>query len=414
MFRRRKGRGVSRGKETSTESPMDSSESVPATPPSADVEGYATSNISFVASGRLLYRMDTSLNNFIISLITFLSSSGCTSAPSQVSSTKDNSLEDDFSIVDEREFRRALDRCYTQSQNRNVCRLNFNKMPARNVFEKLLEEMGVEMCTNNDDEASIYLANSFYDLVKKLDAYCKDDNKRTTFFDLFEKEIVEELKLKMYLSPSASEAGYVDTFVRALLMSNSSQAITFSLILKIIESYAKSVANDYIKSDSLALACIAQFRYLDTVYDCEPIFNSVFDCDLENWRCAPRDALIQVLPEILPSHIVQQDTANNLQQLFLKKVRDNLLSFRVTILQTLLLLRTDEQTTNRIRGIMLQNLMNLNMEVLPELVTYCLGSIHKNEKFAFRNFLCSLRAHLQLENLKSSETGARYYTYNHL
>lgn len=33
--------------------------------------------------------------------------------------------------------------------------------------------------------------------------------KRTSFFDLFEEEIVDETKLKMYLSPSVTEAGYV-------------------------------------------------------------------------------------------------------------------------------------------------------------------------------------------------------------
>ncbi|CAG9529984.1 unnamed protein product [Cercopithifilaria johnstoni] len=367
MFRRKKGRGESETKKSSNEFMVDSFESVPATPPLVD-------------------------------------------APSQVSSTKDDSLENDYPIIDEREFRRALDRCYTQSQNGNVCKLNFSKIPARNTFENLLEEMGIKICTSDDDKVSIYLANSFHDLIKKLDAYCKDDNKRATFFDLFEKEIIEEPKLKMYLSPSATEAGYVDTFIRALLMSNSSQASTFDLILRKIETFAKSVVSDCTKSDSLALGCIAQFRYLDTIYDCERIFNSIFDCDLENWRCAPRDALIQVLPEILPSQVVQQDAANNLQQMFLRSVHDNLLSFRVTILQTLLLLRTDEQTTNKIHGIMLQNVMKLNIEVLPELVAYCLGSVHRNEKFAFRNILCSLRAHLQIEDLKSTETGARKKT----
>ncbi|VDM10201.1 unnamed protein product [Wuchereria bancrofti] len=362
MFRRKKDRNVLATKENSNELPIDSSETVPATPPPIN-------------------------------------------ASLQVSSIADDAFENDYPIVDEREFRRALDRCYTQSQNGNVCKLNFSKIPARTAFENLLEEMGIEICTTGGDEISIYLANSFHDLVMKLDVYCEEDNKRTNFFNLFEKEIVEQSKLKMYLSPSATETGYVDTFMRALLLSTSSQAVTFDLILRKIEAYAKSVTGDCMENDHLALACIAQFRYLDSIYDCERVFNSVFDCDLESWRCAPRDALIQVLPEILPSHIVQQDTANNLQQMFLRRVRDNLLAFRVTILQTLLLLRTDEQTTNRIRGIILQNLMKLNMEVLPELVTYCLGSIQKNEKFAFRNILCSLRAHLQIENLKSTETG---------
>ncbi|VDK61754.1 unnamed protein product [Onchocerca ochengi] len=362
MYRRKKGRNVSAVREDSNELPMDSLESVPATPPLIN-------------------------------------------APSQVSSTNDNSFGNDYSIIDEKEFRRALDRCYTQSQNGNICKLNFKKVTARSTFEKLLDEMGIEICTNSDDEISIYLANSFHDLIKKLDIYCKDDSKRTTFFNLFEEEIVEETKLRMYLSPSATEKGYVDTFIRALLMSNSSQAITFELLIRKIETYAKSVTGDSMKNDCLALACIAQFRYLSTIYDCKRIFNSIFDCDLESWHCAPRDALIQVLPEILPSHIIQQDAADNLQQMFLRKVHDNLPAFRITILQTLLLLRTDEQTINKIRGIMLQNLMKLDLEVLPELVTYCLDSIQKNEKFAFRNILCSLRTHLEIENLGNVETG---------
>lgn len=67
-----------------------------------------------------------------------------------------------------------------------------------------------------------------------------------------------------------------------------------------------SVAGDVVATDRLALACIAQFRYLDVIYDSKRVFNAVFDCDLENWRCTPRDSLIQVLPEILPFPGVQQ------------------------------------------------------------------------------------------------------------
>ncbi|MCP9260760.1 BMA-FCD-2, isoform c [Dirofilaria immitis] len=338
MYRRKKGQSVSAIRENPNKSSMDNFELVPTIPSLIDVQ-------------------------------------------SEVSSAKDNSFENDYSIIDEKEFRQALDRCYIQSQNGNLCKLNFNKVTARSVFEKLLDEIGVEICINGSDEISVYLANSFHDLVKKLDVYCKDDNKRANFFSLFEEEIVEETKLRMYLSPSATEKGYVDTFIRALLMSNSSQAATFELILRKIETYAKeflvvilklflnrksvllnllvapylNVAGDSMKNDCLALACIAQFRYLVTIYDCKRVFNSIFDCDLENWRCAPRDALIQVLPEI--------------------------------------------------RRVMLQNLMKLDMEVLPELVAYCLDSIQKNEKFVFRNVLYSLRAHLQIENLENIETG---------
>lgn len=80
------------------------------------------------------------------------------SAPSQILSAAEESLENDYPIIDEREFRRALDRCYTQSQNANVCKLNVNKIPARNAFETLLKEIGVEICTTGEDEISIYLS----------------------------------------------------------------------------------------------------------------------------------------------------------------------------------------------------------------------------------------------------------------
>lgn len=95
------------------------------------------------------------MNSFIISLVIFISVQ--ISAPSQISSAKDDSFENDYPIIDEREFRRALDRCYTQSQNGNACKLNFSKVPARNTFENLLEEVGVRICTSGNDEISIYL-----------------------------------------------------------------------------------------------------------------------------------------------------------------------------------------------------------------------------------------------------------------
>uniref|UniRef100_A0A915PTL1 Fanconi anemia group D2 protein n=1 Tax=Setaria digitata TaxID=48799 RepID=A0A915PTL1_9BILA len=352
MYRPRRTRTTSVSRKDSNQFSMDDAESVPATPP-------------------------------------------LVGAPPQISS-EDDSLENDYSVLDEREFRRALDRCYTQSQNTNVCKLNFNKLPARNTFERLLEEIGVELCTTGDDEISIYLSslalltimasNNFQFVaaptpIRKNNILVIEDDKRANFFDLFEEEIIEESKLRMYLSPCATETGYVDTFIRILLMSNSSQAITFELIIRKIETYAKSVSGDNMKSDWIPLACIAQFRYLDNIFDCRRIFNAIFDCNLECWHCTPRDALIQILPEILPSHIVQQDTANNLQQMFFRGIR----------------------------GIMLQNIMKLDGKILPELMTYCLGSIHKNEKFAFRNVLVSLRTHLEIENLKigENETSAK-------
>lgn len=69
-----------------------------------------------------------------------------------------DSFENDKSMIEEKEFRRALDRCYSQSQNANICKLNLEKVPPRNNFEKLLEEVGAELRANNDNELSVYLS----------------------------------------------------------------------------------------------------------------------------------------------------------------------------------------------------------------------------------------------------------------
>ncbi|VDN27536.1 unnamed protein product [Gongylonema pulchrum] len=80
-------------------------------------------------------------------------------------------------MIEEKEFRRALDRCYSQSQNPTVCRLNLQKIPSRSDFQKLLEELGVELRTNAEDRMiSVYTDGNFHDLVKKLDVYCNDEN----------------------------------------------------------------------------------------------------------------------------------------------------------------------------------------------------------------------------------------------
>ncbi|VDM95702.1 unnamed protein product [Thelazia callipaeda] len=332
----------------------------------------------------------------------------------RTSSKKMDSSEDDSLLIDEEEFRQALDRCYTQTQNTNVCKLHMRKLPPRSEFEELLERMGVEVRLDDNDELSIYLSiisfpflswNLFEEVVQ-FNALKKIAQKRTKFFDLFEGEVAEDFKLKMYLSPCATESGYVDTFVRALLVSKATQAVSFETVIRRIETYAKCNVGDGGKNDHFALACIAQFRYLDIIYDCKRVFNSVFDCDLENWRPTPRDALIQALPEILPSPAVQQDTANNLLEMFQRKVTQNSVTYRIAILQTLLLFRIDEYKTISMRGTMLQNVMELELEVLPELVSYCMNSIQRNEKFAFRNIICSLRTHLQLEDLQKSVTNS--------
>lgn len=52
--------------------------------------------------------------------------------------------------------------------------------------------------------------------------------------------------------------------------------------------------------------------------------------------------------------------------------------------------------------------MKLEVDVLPELMKYCLNITQKGEKFAFRNVLYSLRAHLEFENLSATGAEKRY------
>ncbi|VDK32983.1 unnamed protein product [Gongylonema pulchrum] len=101
--------------------------------------------------------------------------------------------------------------------------------------------------------------------------------------------------------------------MRALLTSKSSQGDAYDLLLKKIENlsiYRNNAGDDRVSKNRLALACIAQSRYLEVIYDCKRAFNAVFDCDLENWCHTPRDALIHALPEMLPFPGIQEGNFN--------------------------------------------------------------------------------------------------------
>lgn len=67
-----------------------------------------------------------------------------------------------------------------------------------------------------------------------------------------------------------------------------------------------SLDGEKVKNEQLALACIAQIRYLDVVYDPKQLFAAVFEQDIEHWSPKVRDTLIQALPEILLNAGVQQ------------------------------------------------------------------------------------------------------------
>uniref|UniRef100_A0A9J2P3C1 Uncharacterized protein n=1 Tax=Ascaris lumbricoides TaxID=6252 RepID=A0A9J2P3C1_ASCLU len=308
-----------------------------------------------------------------------------------------DSFATDESIISEKEFRRALDRFYAQTQNTDICDAPIGeRIEPQNDFEKILEEIGMQRRVDDDGKISTYIADrvTHNTFARNLDKYLNDTE---------------------------------DTLFRALLLTKNAQASVFEMLMKKAEYFAKDAQGDKASNDRLALACIAQIRYLDVVYDPKPLFNSIFDRELEEWRCTARDTIIQSLPEILPNISTQQDevsesdkvaveadfyhrceillfitsdAADNLRQMFLKTVGDNPYAFRVSILRALTVLRTDAEMSDRIRGELIRNVMAIEPGVLPELVTYCLSTIQKDDKSSFKNVLYGLRGNLKIEKLK--------------
>uniref|UniRef100_A0A915BDR7 Fanconi anemia group D2 protein n=1 Tax=Parascaris univalens TaxID=6257 RepID=A0A915BDR7_PARUN len=314
-----------------------------------------------------------------------------------------DSFATDESVLNEKEFRRALDRFYVQTQNADICNAPIGeRIEPESDFQKILEEIGMQRRVDDGGKISTYIADGITHntFARNLDAYLEDTEKREIFLHSFEADIEDDDKTLLYLSPSVSERGPADTLFRALLLTKNAQAAVFEMVMKKAEYFAKDAQGDKGSNDRLALACIAQIRYLDVVYDPKPLFNSIFDRELEEWRCMARDVVIQSLPEILPNISTQQDAADNLRQMFLKTVNDNPYTFRISILRALTVLRTDAEMSDKIRGELIRNVMTIEPGVLPELVTYCLSTIQKDDKSSFRNVLCGLRGNLKIEKLK--------------
>ncbi|VDM37396.1 unnamed protein product [Toxocara canis] len=332
----------------------------------------------------------------------------CVTSAKIMTALDSNDLDLDFDDFDDiAEFaptpRRALDRFYTQTQNPNVCEASIGeRIEPANDLERMLEEVGMQKRIDDDGKISTYIANRITHaaFVRNLNQYFDDEEKEETFLRLFETEIEDDNKTLIYLSPSISEKGQTDTLFRALLLTKNAQATIFEMIMKKAEYFAKDAEGDKGSNDRLALACIAQIRYLDVVYDPKPLFNSIFDRNLEEWRCTARDTLIQAIPEILPNISAQQDAADNLRQMFLKTVHDNSYAFRISILRALTILRTDAEMSNKIRGELIRNVMIVEPAAVPELVSYCLSTIHSDDKSSFENVLYGLRANLKIDRLK--------------
>ncbi|VDK45088.1 unnamed protein product [Anisakis simplex] len=298
------------------------------------------------------------------------------------------SYESDESVISEKEFRRALDRFYTQTQNENVCEADIGEYePAESDFERLLEEIGMQRRSHKESG--------------KISTYIGKHSKRATFLRLFEADLEDDNKTLVYLSPTVSEKGQMDTLIRAMLLTKNAQTSVFEMIMKKTEYFAKDATGDKGSSDRMALACIAQIRYLDVIYEPKLLFNSIFDRSVEEWRCTPRDTLIQALPEIISNVSLQQDAAENLRQMFLKNISDHSYAYRISILRTLTILRTDIELSDKIRAQFIRSAMSVEATVLPELVGYCLSTIQRDDKRStFKNVLCALRANLHIDKLR--------------
>uniref|UniRef100_A0A0N5AQK5 Fanconi anemia group D2 protein n=1 Tax=Syphacia muris TaxID=451379 RepID=A0A0N5AQK5_9BILA len=317
------------------------------------------------------------------------------------------------SLIDEKEFRRALNRFITQSQS--IAETDFDiGEPVTDLtdFQKLLsEQFGVELRISEGQKISTYIGEltvipsdaNHSALVKRFEKVFETKEKmKDEFLRLFEAEIDCEDKMRIYLAPSTSERGLLGSFFRAMLLVKQIQAYTFQMLIKKIENFAKKRDSDTKDSVRLALSCVSQIRYLDVVFDPKSIFSAVFSCDFENWVPTVRDSLIQAIPEILLNVTVQQDTAENLCEMFLKGVPECSLEFRSSVLKTLMMLRYDIETSSKIRRAFIRNIMKVDLDILPELVTFCLSSVQKDEKGGFSDFFFGLRKHLKLEKMETS------------
>lgn len=327
-------------------------------------------------------------------------------SPAPAGDAASESLNRDSSIINEKEFKKALDRFYTQSQNVNMPDFDIGeRTEPQSEFEMMLETVGVQLRIDSSNITSTYIADrlTHATFVKKLDKFLGEkEERKKRFLRLFEEDVVkDDEKAKLYMSPSISETGHMDTLFRALLLCKHAQAQVFEVLMKKAQYFAKDAEGDKTLNNRFAMACISQIRYLDVIYDPKPLFNSIFDREIEEWRSVARDSLIQAIPEILPNVTVQQDAAENLSEMFLKDVQDNSHSYRISILRSLEVLRTDVEMSIKIRGLLIRNVMKVEPNVLPALVRYCLCSVQKDEKNAFKNILYGLEANLHIEKLKA-------------
>lgn len=66
-------------------------------------------------------------------------------------------------MIYDKQFRKALDRFFTQSQNVSTVEIDIgSRVKPRNVFEKVLESAGLELRIDNDSKIFAFLGLSSY------------------------------------------------------------------------------------------------------------------------------------------------------------------------------------------------------------------------------------------------------------
>uniref|UniRef100_A0A1I7XMD1 Fanconi anemia group I protein n=1 Tax=Heterorhabditis bacteriophora TaxID=37862 RepID=A0A1I7XMD1_HETBA len=222
----------------------------------------------------------------------------------------------------------------------------------------------------------------------------------------FEKILLEE-KVELRRDDNCRAFGGQDTVFRALLLCKMSQTKAFDILLYHMQLLANEKEEEMC---DLALICVAHIRFLDRVFDSQSLFQSIFDRDFDEWSPGPRDALIKALPEVtlllkvLTDPLSQQNAALNLQDMILRRVDEESISFKMSILSTLILLRTDGNTARKvqiyhhqIRRSLVRSAMTFEPDTLPFLITYCIETLVTDDKSTFKDILNELASYLRID-----------------
>uniref|UniRef100_A0A914WA64 Uncharacterized protein n=1 Tax=Plectus sambesii TaxID=2011161 RepID=A0A914WA64_9BILA len=315
--------------------------------------------------------------------------------------------------IDGDDFRDAVEQVFDEERSSQMTQEGRGfadtgeRIEPEDLFERTLEEAGVQLRDYGDDVTRTFIVDEDLNhagFVRKLtDILAESNKKQKDFFEAFERNVRDERKLEIVLMPSDSAGfGQQDTVMRGLLLVPSLQKPVFRLVIDKMDYYALKASQNE-KSVRLTQWLLAQFRYLETVYDSRALFDCIFQVELVRWPPAIRNALIDALPEVLVDVDVQQDVAKNLHEMFDKQqqVGPDSDSMRLAILRCLSLLNINVDTLEPIRAALLSSLKTASGSLVPEIVRFCLETIGAKEKGAFKEILEGIRSNLNLSRFKN-------------